>query len=703
MSNKYSDLPEGDKPDISYGPALIIRLLKFLKPHKRLILISSLLIIVSTGIELLMPVITRYAVDSYLVSYHIRMNTVHMPAEFLQKLSGITKDMKVLQSENEWYIHEKYWRKFDPSFAAQLRKSGVVDLKRWYLAPEKPEALKYARSRPDIFTKAGNSYLISEDNLENLNSEELTRLRFSDAAGLVIMAVLYLVCAVLILIVSYYQNVNLEKAGQNMIMDMRLYLYEHILSRSLLFFSRNPVGKLVTRINNDSQKIADLFRNMLTGLFKDIFLFAGIAIVMFALNPRLAAVCMAIVPVMAAITAFFSRFSKQIFRRIQGYTGRLNTMLQEALSGLAAVKLTGSESFLLQKLFNLNTNHYRAGIAQTKMFAVFTPLMELVGAFAVALIVWYGGGKVIQDRLSLGTLVAFISYMEMLLIPVRDLSDKYNYLQEAISSTERIYTLLDDQDTLEINNGKIPESVNDIVFESVSFGYNENEDILQNFDLAIPAGQKVTLVGPSGGGKSTLVNLLLRLYDPGKGSIQFGGMDLKSIHPQELSGFAALVSQEIILLSSTLEYNITLGRDFITNEMLLNAVEISGISGWLNDLSDGLQTRIGEGGRQLSQGQFQMISLARALAGDPGLLILDEAFSRIDPETEKIIYSKLPTIMKGRTCVTVAHRIASARKMDRIIVIRDGKIAEDGSHDALIESGSIYAGMVELERIQQNN
>lgn len=702
MTDKSPDFSEGGPAKSFRVSTLIIRLSGFLKPYLTNVILASCLILFCIGLELALPFIMRTAIDRYLVPYRIKIAPDELPVEYVQALRTSIPEDVVIRHGRHWYLPVEHFRKLDPVRVNHLRKTHAADTTRWYSAVLNDETGRLCDQRPDLFVKTTNHVLIADSHLRQLSHSELHLLRRSDANGLILMAVLFSVVAAVALAISFFHAILLEKAGQRMMMDLRMTLYRHILKQSLLFFSKNPVGKLVTRINNDVQNITDLFRNMLMGLFKDFFMFTGIVAVMFALHARLTLVCILVAPLMAVMAYFFARMAKKISHRIKGYTGKINTLIQETVSGMTAVKLLGAEFAMAEKLNRLNIAHYHAGLSQVKMFAVFTPLMELLGSITIALIIWYGGGIVIQDRLSLGTLVAFITYMQMLLVPVRDLSEKYNRLQDAIAGAERIFNVLDDHTDLRVTAP--PPGVDDthpadIRYRSVRFGYLQGQTILDNFDLLIPSGQTITLVGPSGGGKSTLVNLLLRLYDPESGTIFLNGRDLKTVSPKELARCIALVSQETILLSESIEENIRLGRKGISSEIFSNALAISGVSSWLSGLPQGIDTKIGEGGRQLSQGQGQMLSLARALAGDPHILILDEAFSHIDPESERRIIAGLSSMMSGRICIIVAHRLSTARYSQRILVIRNGRIEEDGDHATLMRLKGIYANMTALDKM----
>ncbi len=694
---------EGDIPAGNRSFRHLWRVAGFLVPHRRLVLTALVFMLGAIGLELVMPFITRTAIDRYLVPYCVKLDTDKIAEQDRRLLTGAVPENGRFIRSHYWYLRKKHWRDMDPALTGRIRSVGAVGERQWYAAVSDDRTDRLAERYPNLFVQAGSYRLIAGEDLQKLAASDLKTLRGSDARGLVLMSLLFACAACALLGVSYCQSVYLEQAGQLMMLDLRLHFFGHILDRSLMFFSRNSVGKLVTRLNNDVQNMAELFRNMLIGLFKDLLMFAGIAAVMFALNARLAVLCMLVVPVMAGTAFLFARISKKIFRRLKGYTGRLNTQLQETLAGMTAVKLLGAQGPVLDRLIRTNRRYFRAGIAQIKMFVVFTPLMEFLGSFAVALIIWYGGGIVIQDRLSLGTLVAFITYMQMLLVPVRNVSEKYNQLQGALASVERIFSVLDAPPaSLPQNGSDIRPSGADhgkaaVAFVSVCFGYESTKPVFDDLDLVVPRNQVVAVVGPSGSGKSTLVNLLLRLYEPRRGCILLDGRPLDAFSREEMADRVALVSQESVLLSSSLKHNITLGRSSVTQEMLNTALSASGTASWLDTLPQGIDTPIGEGGRILSQGQYQMLALARALAGDPRILILDEAFSQVDPRTEQRITRRLAALMAGRTCIMVAHRLSTARQADRILVMREGRIVQDGDHPALMAAGGFYADMVTLD------
>lgn len=697
---------EGDHLGRPRDLGLLRRLYPFLRPRLGLVGAASALIMVLIALELAMPYVTRLAIDRRLTPHYLRLDLSRLPPDLGAELdAALGRDGRVELGHARW-VAKRAWRELDPALTTQVRQSGAVGPREWYGAPADQAGRDLARGHPAWFSTAGGLVLIPVERLDGLDRAELGVLRGRDAVGLGLWAAAFAALAVLLLTVSFFQTMTLERAGQGMVLDLRLALYQNILARPMAFFHENPVGKLVTRTNNDIQNLAELFRGLLVGLFRDLFLAVGVAGVMLALDWRLALLCLALAPLVAFLAWRLSFLAREIFRRVQGQIGRINTLLSEMVSGISQIKLLNAERPLIARLGRLNQEHFRAGMTQVRLFAVFLPLVELLGALAVALIIWRGGGWVIQDRLSLGTLVAFISYFAMFLAPIRDLAEKYHMLQGALASAERILVLMDQpepepeaadaREAAEDSTGNGP-SGGDLRFERVGFGYRPDQPVLSGFDLAIPQGQFTALVGPSGSGKSTLVNLVLRLYEPWSGRILLDGREVGRMSRAELTRRVALVGQETVLVRGSVARNVSLDRPRVTPSRLAEALEISGAAAWVNELPDGIDTMVGQGGRRLSQGQRQMLALARALAGDPWVLILDEAFSQVDPASEQAIQQALPRVMAGRTTLLVAHRLSTARRAERILVMKNGRLVEDGDHAALLAAGGLYADMVGLE------
>ena len=695
---------EGDRLGSPRDLGILKRLYKYLRPHLRLVLLASLLIVILIGLELAMPYVTRLAIDRHLVPYYQRFEVSLLGPELGTEVARAIPLAERKAGAGGWWISKSFWRELDPALISRVRQSGAAGREDWYRAPASPEAHALARQHPAWFTRAGDDLFITVEQLGRLNPKQLDILRGEDVRWLIIWAFIFTGLSLSLLTVSYFQTMALEKAGQGMVYDLRMALYANLLARPLTFFHANPLGKLVTRTNNDVQNLVELFRGLLVGLFRGLFMLVGVSAMMLYLDWKLALICMALGPLVALSAWRLSFLTREIFRRTQGLVGRINTLLGETITGISQVKLLGAEWAVLGRLKRLNHDHFKAGMAQVKLFAVFLPLVELLGSLAVVLIIWQGGGWVMEDRLSLGTLVAFIAYFQLFMLPLRELAEQYHLLQGALASSERILTLMSSHEPeIQRSPASAVFSLQDgaLEFKGVEFGYRAHTPVFKDLDLYIPRGQSLALVGPSGSGKSTLVNLALRLYKPGAGRIMLGDRELADLAPEELSRSMALVSQESLLIRGSLAENVSLGRPEVNQKRLGEALEISGVSQWLDELPRGSETVIGQGGRLLSQGQRQMVALARALAGDPRVLILDEAFSQVDPASEEAVHQALPRIMAGRTTILVAHRFSTARHAERIIVMQDGKLLEDGDHKTLMKAGGLYADMAGLDEIEQ--
>ena len=686
----------------AYNLSLLARLAGYLGKSKRILALAALLVLVTTLLELALPYVTRVGIDNYMVRQALALRLGKATPEQEQALKAQAAGNIIQGPHGGAYITEPDLRKVDQRLVAQLRRDGVVDESPYYLAPDNDTTKALAKQYPSLFIRADGRFLIRTADLERLPEESLRELRTPDAHGLAVLGLAFALLSFFGLAFEYGQSMILERAGQEMMYSLRQDLFGHVLSRSSAFFSKNPVGKLVTRITNDVQNINEMFRSTLVSLIKDVFMLLGIVAVMLALDATLALACLTLVPLIAVMAYVFARLAREAFRALQGHLGRINSWLSETLSGLAVVQLLRAEAAGSRRFRGMNQSYYEAGMKQVKVFAVFMPLAELFSALAVALIIWYGGGQVIQDRISLGTLVAFLSYMQMFFRPVRDLAEKYNILQAAMASGERIFNLLDDDAALPLPSEPVdPEpGPGRVVFENVSFGYDPAKPVVREVSFSIPPGQIWAVVGPTGAGKTSLTSLLMRLYDPQQGRVLVDGVDLKTMDRAAIARRVALVPQEVVLLAGTIADNVLLDRSQATEDDLQRALEVSGASTFVDQLPEGAQTQLGEGGRKLSAGQRQILSLARALAGRPKVLILDEATSSVDPASERLIQQALPRVMAGRTSLVVAHRLSTIRNADNILVMQNGRVVEQGRHDELAAAGGLYARLVRLEEMK---
>ena len=494
---------------------------------------------------------------------------------------------------------------------------------------------------------------------------------------------------------TFVQVQLMEAIGQKAMHALRLDLLRHILNMPVAFFDRQPVARLVTRTTNDTQNLHELFTSVIAFVFQDLFLMAGIATVLVWLDPRLALISFAVLPLVMAAAWHFARRSRNIFRGLTVRLAELNTRFAETIGGISVIQLMGREKDNARAFGALNDDYYRLGMNQIHLFAVFLPVIEVLGATALAVVVYYGGGAVVADRISLGTLVAYISYMRMFFRPIRDIAEKYNIMQNAMASAERIVAIRDQAATdAPVAPGLpapalSPESAQILSIEGVVFGYGSDAPVLDGLSLEVPRHQTLAIVGPTGAGKTSLIHLLLRFYAPRQGTIRFQGRDLRTMTPFELRRQIALVSQDPFLFSTSLGANIFPEGlpDAQTVERVLDAAQCSEL---VARLPEGLETRIGEGGRSLSSGERQLAAIARALARDPALIIFDEATAHVDSATEARIQAALEYLTRQRTAIVIAHRLSTARTADLIAVLRAGRITEYGSHEELMAGRGYY-------------
>ncbi len=502
----------------------------------------------------------------------------------------------------------------------------------------------------------------------------------------------------LIFICGFCQVVVLEWIGQMVMHRLRQELFVHILTLEVGFFQKQPTGKLVTRLTNDIQNMHEMFTSVMVTLFNDLLKLSGILIVLYLMNVRLALIMTFFLPASLGLTVCFSRMARERFRAIRSQLARLNSFLQEAVSNMTIVQLYGREQKLAAEYTKLTQGYLQRTFAQIRLFGTFLPLTEFMGTTAVALILWYGGGEVIRQTLTLGELVAFLFYMRLFFQPMRELSQKYSIVQSAMASAERIFQVLDTRRTMQIAEPVyVPESVKGAVrFENVCFGYDREQLILDDLTLELPAGKITALIGPTGGGKSTLAGLLVRFYDPLAGTIFLDGIDLRRYPLETLRNHVGIIMQEVLILPDTVRANITAGS-VLTDKEVQALVQQTGLQPLIDRLPEGLDTVIGDGGLELSAGEKQLLSFIRVLARNPALLIFDEATAAIDTESENILEQALEQGFSDRTVLVIAHRLSTVRRADLILVMEDGKIVEQGSHEFLMDKNGVYKKLVEID------
>ncbi len=516
--------------------------------------------------------------------------------------------------------------------------------------------------------------------------------------GLARVVVPFAVLMIIGFAANFLQVVLLEWTGQNIMHEMRQQLFKRLHELDLDFFNRNPVGKLVTRLTNDIQNMHEMFTSVIVTVFNDLIRIVGIFAVLFWMNWRLALVICLLIPMIALTTIRFSQMARDVFRTIRTCLARINSFLQEALSGISIIQIYRQEKHAAHTFEELNSRYFLGTMKQIRLFGFFMPLIDVFSHCSIALIIWYGGGEIIRERMSLGVLVAFLSYMRLFFQPLRELSQKFSIVQSAMASAERIFQILDTRPTLKTarNSIRLSKFSGSIAFERVRFGYETGQPIIHDFSLRIKPGETLAIVGATGSGKTTLINLLERFYDVEQGAVTLDDIDIKKLDRFWLREQIGLAMQDVFVIPASIRDNILLGKrlgDVELREIIDNAQ----LTEFVAALERGWYTRIGEGGMGLSSGQKQLLAFARVLARDPSVLILDEATSNVDSETERLIEQAIGAVLENRTSIVIAHRLSTIRRADRIVVMEHGRIVEQGSHEELLAAGGLYHYLLQLQ------
>ncbi len=545
-------------------------------------------------------------------------------------------------------------------------------------------------------------------------------IRNHDVRGLNWIAALYLGIIILGFLLGYIQTYLLQLTGQQIMFDLRMQIFVHLQKLPLAFYDRNPVGRLMTRVTTDVDVLNEMFTSGVVTLLGDILVLLGILGAILYLNWKLALLAMSVIPLIFVITILFKIKARDSYRRVRTAIAQINAFLQEHISGMPVVQLFNHESRSLRRFDEINRVHLKANLDSVMAYSLFYPAVEVVSALAIALILWYGGGQVLRHELTFGALVAFIQYSERFFRPIADLSEKYNILQAAMASSERVFKLLDTP--VEIQSPSQPvrlsEIRGEIEFKNVWFAYNKlkpaehpasgsvsletSEElqwdwILKDVSFKVSPGESLAIVGHTGAGKTTLTSLLMRFYEIQQGQILLDGHDIRLLELEQLRRAFGFVLQDVFLFSGTISSNIQLGTPWIAPEMVVQAARDANLDEFIQEMPNGYAEEVKERGSTLSTGQKQLIAFARALAHDPRNLVLDEATSSVDTDTELKIRDAITRLMKGRTSIIIAHRLSTIQNADRILVMHKGRVREMGTHQELLAQKGLYYKLYQLQ------
>ena len=563
--------------------------------------------------------------------------------------------------------------------------------------------LVYAKSYWKYFTAA--TFMLLGSTLSELARPYLLKvaiddkIKNGDISGLGTIGMVFIGLIAAGFIFNYIQIYVLSQAGQSIIYNIRQQVFSHLQKMKLSFFDKNPVGRLVTRVTNDTETLNDMYTNVLVTLLKDILILIGTVVIMLRMHAMLALVTLAVTPVVVLVTLIFRTKIREVYRAVRTTLARINSVFSENITGMRIIQLFSKEKENFSEFKKVNRNYYDAGIKEIVTFGIFRPVIEMLSYLSIAAIIWYGGGKVVEGAVEFGMLYAFINYVALFFQPINDLAEKYNILQSSMAASERIFQVLDteaekDEGTLCFGKDRLNASIE---FNNVWFAYKNEDWVLKDVSFHLPAGKTIAIVGATGAGKTSIINLLNRFYEIQKGDILINGTNIKNAAADSLRRNIGVVMQDVFLFSGTIKENIKLNEEEISDEKVRKAAEFVNASGFIEALPHKYDEEVKERGATYSSGQRQLLAFARALAFDPPILVLDEATASIDTETELLIQDALAKLTQNRTTIVIAHRLSTIQHADMIIVLHKGRIREMGNHQELLAKRGIYYNLYQLQ------
>jgi ATP-binding cassette subfamily B protein len=702
-----SDYFETEEVVKGYDPHIVARILSYVKPYRFLVFCTLLALGFSTLGELAIPVIQQRVIDEAILARFllVRGDVLAHPGTALPQGTADALKRALAHPRCIW-IGEQCWvplgedRNIAGRDEALLREKGIIGEGSWYAFSYLPgdAAYKVAAAHEDLFLIGEQGGAIRTQDLASLEAGEIAALRRRDMRYIIHAALVLLGILTVVLAFTFIQTWTAALIGQQVMKDLRLALFQKTASQSTAFLSRHPVGRLVTRLTGDVETINEFFTSVLVAFLKDLCSMLGVLGTLFFLSPPLALVVLATLPPVLALTAMSRLRARDAFRRQRTASSRVNAYLSERLAGMQVVQLFRGEARSAREFSLRNQELMQANLGEMYVFATFRPLVEWFSILTVAVVIGVGSNLVLHLSLSLGVLIAFINLVGMFYAPVMDIAEKYTLLQSAMAGGERVFKLLDTEEGIP-NEGK-PIAAGTIrghlSFEDVHFAYKPGEEVLRGLSFTVQPGEMAAIVGYTGAGKTTIINVLTRLWDIDAGCIRLDGIPLRELPLEVLRASVLPVLQEVFLFSGTVADNISLGLP-LAEALIVDAAKAVHAHDFISRLPQGYHTMLSEGATNISSGQRQLISFARVIAHNPALVILDEATSSVDTETEGLIQLGLQQVLAGRTALVIAHRLSTIRHADRILVLSGGRLAEMGKHEDLIARGGLYAGLYRLQ------
>lgn len=683
-----------------YDSRLVRRILSYLKPYKLYAFTAFIALVISTLGELSLPVIVQKIIDTSIVSQYIAIDETffivqgpQLSQEEKKIVSDIVSSKGTIVIGNKKFVLKSKDIVIPAALEKRLRELSIVDSDPWYVFKGSPQA-----ELQNVCISNGSYSAIPEKILKTYPSELIREVKRYDFTFLIRSGILFLIILISILLATFIQTFITTIIAQNIMKDIRLELFKKTITQSTAFLNQNPVGRMVTRLTGDVETINEFFTSVLGAFLKDISVMSGVLITMVWLSPKLALITFITLPPVAIVTAINRYTSRDAFRRQRLASSRLNSFLSERLSGVHIVQLFAKEKKVSDRFKIHNTELLKANLGEMYVYATFRPIIDFLTSLTIAVVLFFGGSYIIGLQLSLGTLIAFINLVQMFYFPVQDISEKYTILQSAMAGSERVFALMDKDERI-ADRGKLTVSAQckgKIEFKNVSFSYNGRETVLRHISFTVQPGEMVAIVGYTGAGKTTITNVLNRLWDIDEGTILLDDVPIEQYSLPSLRKAIVPVLQDVFLFSGTIADNIRLGLP-ISDKEVEDAAKAVYAHEFISKLPQGYQTRLSEGSTNISSGQRQLISFARLIAHNPRVIVLDEATSSIDTETELLIQKALQKILIGRTSIVIAHRLSTIKHADRILVLSHGEIVESGTHDTLLKKNSLYAMLYRLQ------